>query len=389
MTSDAILREAISFARRELNAAAETWSLSLQREVAITDPRVRALTAVKLASLLGPRQICATLELSGVLEGKSFLLVPEPDALTMVGAFSLLPADQVDERRRGRFGPNDFDAFTELVNHLAGAVRVALGERIGERFDVRVGKVSALDPTQPQTLENLFGPEPLLAVRCILEIEGFPPSRLLRIYRQSVMERMERPPAAEVTEFAEQQAPTASSIPEESTSVETAELVPAPSATPPSTTGTVDDDAPAVTVTDEPVESIPALARQFVERSSAQRATSFNGAVRSPSVADFAQDEAFPGEEAEGPDVHPELDRVLQIRLPIRVRLAHKTLTMGEVLKLAVGAVVEFPQSADRPLVLEVGGKAIAEGRATVKDQHFALELQRVAPPAERIRAEA
>lgn len=385
MSSDTILREAISFARRELNAAAETWSLSLQRKVAITDPRVRALSAVKLASLLGPRQICATLELSGVLEGKSFLLVPEPDALTMVGAFSLLPADQVDERRRGRFGPNDFDAFTELVNHLAGAVRVALGERIGERFDVRVGKVSALDPTQPQTLENLLGSEPLLAVRCILEIEGFPPSRLLRIYRQSVMERMERPPAAEVTEFAEPQAPTASSSPQESTSVETAELLPAPSATSPSTTGT----AAAVTVTDEPVESTPALARQFVERSSAQRATSFNGAVRSPSVADFAQDEVFPGEEAEGPDVHPELDRVLQIRLPIRVRLAHKTLTMGEVLKLAVGAVVEFPQSADRPLVLEVGGKAIAEGRATVKNQHFALELQRVAPPAERIRAEA
>ena len=379
MSSDAILREAISFARRELNAAAETWSLSLQRKVTITDPRVRALSAVKLASLLGPRQICATLELSGVLEGKSFLLVPEPDALTMVGAFSLLPADQVDERRRGRFGPNDFDAFTELVNHLAGAVRVALGERIGERFDVRVGKVSALDPTQPQTLENLLGPEPLLAVRCILEIAGFPPSRLLRIYRQSVMEGMKRPPAAGP------QVPTASSSPEESTSVETAELLPAPSASPPSTTET----AAAVTVTDEPVESIPALARQFVERSSAQRASSVDETIRSPSVADFAQDEAFPGEEADGPDVHPELDRVLQIRLPIRVRLAHKTLTMGEVLKLTVGAIVEFPQPANRPLVLEVGGKAIAEGRVAVKDQHFALELQRVAPPAERIRAEA
>lgn len=74
----------------------------------------------------------------------------------------------------------------------------------------------------------------------------------------------------------------------------------------------------------------------------------------------------------------PELSRILQLKVPVIVKLAERQLAMSEVLRLGVGAIIEFAKSSEEPLDLLINNKPIAVGEAVKVGENFGLRITQV-----------
>lgn len=93
---------------------------------------------------------------------------------------------------------------------------------------------------------------------------------------------------------------------------------------------------------------------------------------------------------AAGPAVPMEagnLDLLLDIQLPVVVRMGQTEMQMGELLKLTPGSILELNRSADAPVELLVNGKLIARGEVVVVDGNFAFRITEIESRANRIRS--
>ncbi len=88
-----------------------------------------------------------------------------------------------------------------------------------------------------------------------------------------------------------------------------------------------------------------------------------------------------------GPADQAELARVLQIEVPVIVRLASRIMSVGEIMELSTGSIVEFEKSTDSPLDLMINNKCIGQGRAVKVVESFGLEVLKIASVQEKIEA--
>jgi flagellar motor switch protein FliN/FliY len=75
---------------------------------------------------------------------------------------------------------------------------------------------------------------------------------------------------------------------------------------------------------------------------------------------------------------HSELQRILRLQVPVIVKLAERRLSMMEVLRLGVGAIIEFARSSDEPLELLINNKPIGVGEAVKVGENFGLRLTQI-----------
>jgi flagellar motor switch/type III secretory pathway protein FliN len=374
LESNSPLMQAARLARHEMNLAAETWSDALGRPITVGSPKAKQLTADQLGRVLRGRQICATLDLSGHWEGESFLLLAEPDALTMTALFAMQPPEKVEVTRRGRFRMDDIDALTELLNHLSGAARAYLNEQIGVPLAMATGSIVAINPADERALENAIGGETLLGVRFPFEIEGFPATHLLRLYPESVIAGGAPTAVGSETtilvnrgyaedEDAEQTAPAPRGVRPQSMERRKTPQAPAP-ADPPQQQSEAQTPSAAAEASQQPDDAPADAEPPRVE------------SLRDLAAALARSAPAEPQQQPGGPQ--PDLARVLDIRLPVRVRVARKCMTLGQVLDLSAGAVISFDKPARGHLDLMAGQKTIAQGRAVVKGDRFAIQVARL-----------
>ena len=83
----------------------------------------------------------------------------------------------------------------------------------------------------------------------------------------------------------------------------------------------------------------------------------------------------------------PDLKRILQLEVPVIVKLAERKLTLGEVMRLGAGAIIEFSKSSDEPLELLVNNKAIGVGDAVKVGENFGLKITQIGDVKEIIRS--
>ena len=79
------------------------------------------------------------------------------------------------------------------------------------------------------------------------------------------------------------------------------------------------------------------------------------------------------------------LDLLLDIELPVVVRMGHTEMPLGELLKLTPGSILELNRPADAPVDLLVNGKQIAKGEVVVVDGNFAFRITEVESTAQRL----
>ena len=87
-------------------------------------------------------------------------------------------------------------------------------------------------------------------------------------------------------------------------------------------------------------------------------------------------------------EARPEnLDRILQIKVPITVVLAEKQMTLEEVYNLSPGSVIEFERHYQQFLDLRVNNKLVARGETITVREKFGLRVREVGSLQETIKS--
>jgi len=83
-------------------------------------------------------------------------------------------------------------------------------------------------------------------------------------------------------------------------------------------------------------------------------------------------------------DLPPYARSLLRIEVPVMVNLATKRQSVGRILELGIGAIIQFDKSCDELLDLYVGNQRIAQGEAVKVGEKFGIRITSIALPEER-----
>ena len=75
---------------------------------------------------------------------------------------------------------------------------------------------------------------------------------------------------------------------------------------------------------------------------------------------------------------HAELQRILQLEVPVIVKLAERRLMLSEVMRLGTGAIIEFFKSSEEPLELLINNKVIGLGETVKIGENFGLRITQI-----------
>lgn len=82
-----------------------------------------------------------------------------------------------------------------------------------------------------------------------------------------------------------------------------------------------------------------------------------------------------------------DLERILRLKVPVIVKLAERKLSVNEVMRLGVGAIIEFSKASDEPLELMINNKVIGLGDAVKVGENFGLRITSVGDLNEIVKA--
>jgi len=71
----------------------------------------------------------------------------------------------------------------------------------------------------------------------------------------------------------------------------------------------------------------------------------------------------------------------MRLQVPVIVRLAGRKILLSEVMRLGVGAIVEFVKSSSEPLELMINNKVIGQGETVKVGENFGLRITRIGDP--------
>jgi flagellar motor switch protein FliN/FliY len=77
---------------------------------------------------------------------------------------------------------------------------------------------------------------------------------------------------------------------------------------------------------------------------------------------------------------------ILDVKLPVRVRIGNKKMLLRDVLTMDIGSVVELNQLANEPLDILVDNHIIAQGEVVIVDGNFGVQITDIGTKEERLR---
>ena len=76
---------------------------------------------------------------------------------------------------------------------------------------------------------------------------------------------------------------------------------------------------------------------------------------------------------------------IMDVKLPIRVRIGSKKMLLKDVLTMDIGSVIELNQLANDPLEILVGDKCFAMGEVVIVDGNFGVQITKIGDKKERL----
>ncbi|SFV53744.1 Flagellar motor switch protein FliN [hydrothermal vent metagenome] len=76
---------------------------------------------------------------------------------------------------------------------------------------------------------------------------------------------------------------------------------------------------------------------------------------------------------------------IMDVKLPVKVRIGHKKMLLKDVLNMDIGSVIELNQLANDPLDILVDNKVIAEGEVVIVDGNFGVQITSIGTKRERL----
>ncbi len=103
------------------------------------------------------------------------------------------------------------------------------------------------------------------------------------------------------------------------------------------------------------------------------------------------QEEASKEQKQEEPEekedeVSEKLKKFLDIPLQVEVIVGYTTITLGELLHLSPGSIVELEQNVENPVDIMVNGKLIAKGEIVIVEDRFGVRIIDIIAREERIK---
>jgi flagellar motor switch protein FliN/FliY len=83
-------------------------------------------------------------------------------------------------------------------------------------------------------------------------------------------------------------------------------------------------------------------------------------------------------------DAHPSIDVILDVPVTLSLEVGRAQMSVGELLRLSQGSVVELDRGAGEPLDVMVNGALVAHGEIVVVNDKFGIRLTDVVAPADR-----
>jgi len=128
----------------------------------------------------------------------------------------------------------------------------------------------------------------------------------------------------------------------------------------------------------------PALAEEPSEPANAAPESEEPPAPASPETA-----EAAPSRPRSSGVEFRNLQHLLDVRMPLTIRLGSTRMSLDDILRLTQGSIVELDQRENEPLEVLANGRVIARGEVVVVDERFGLRITDIGSSEERIRATA
>ena len=85
-----------------------------------------------------------------------------------------------------------------------------------------------------------------------------------------------------------------------------------------------------------------------------------------------------PRPSAPPPPAQSDLQRILRLHVPVIVKLGERKLLLSEVMRLGVGAIIEFVKSSSEPLDLMISNKPIGQGETVKVGENFGVKITRI-----------
>lgn len=79
------------------------------------------------------------------------------------------------------------------------------------------------------------------------------------------------------------------------------------------------------------------------------------------------------------------INLIMDVDLPIRVRIGSKKMLLKDVLTMDIGSVIELDQLANDPLEILIGDKKIAYGEVVIVDGNFGIQITEIGSKKERL----
>jgi len=76
---------------------------------------------------------------------------------------------------------------------------------------------------------------------------------------------------------------------------------------------------------------------------------------------------------------------ILDVKLPLRVRVGSKKMLLKDVLSMDIGSVIELDQLANEPLEILVDDKVIAYGEVVIVDGNFGVQITHIGSKRDRL----
>ena len=76
---------------------------------------------------------------------------------------------------------------------------------------------------------------------------------------------------------------------------------------------------------------------------------------------------------------------IMDVKLPVKVRIGKKKMLLKDVLNMDIGSVVELNQLANDPLEILVDNNVIAEGEVVIVDGNFGVQITTIGTRRERL----
>jgi flagellar motor switch protein FliN/FliY len=83
-------------------------------------------------------------------------------------------------------------------------------------------------------------------------------------------------------------------------------------------------------------------------------------------------------------ETHPSIDVILDVPVTLSLEVGRAQMSVGNLLRLSQGSVVELDRNAGEPLDVLVNGALVAHGEIVVVNDKFGIRLTDVVAPAAR-----